>query len=155
MPDICLGTSLFLWYDFEYRKVCKINAYVLQTLLSKLFWLAVKEIITNQKPLDMKKLQAFRLLFATTQIITCKVFKLFDHSNITLIMSFKVLPSVSILLQDSFFFNCCFMFNTYFEWIEQILRCNNVVLSVLHLKSPTRIFKVKFNVILRYDGQRK
>ena len=103
MPYICLGTSLFLWYDFEYRKVCKINAYVLQTLLSKLFWLAVKEIITNQKPLDMKKLQAFRLLFATTQIITCKVFKLFDHSNITLIMSFKMLPSVSILLQDSFF----------------------------------------------------
>ena len=103
MPDICLRTSLFLWYDFEYRKVCKINAYVLQTLLSKLFWLAVKEIITNQKPLDMKKLQAFRLLFATTQIITCKVFKLFDHSNITLIMSFKMLPSVSILLQDSFF----------------------------------------------------
>ena len=32
--------------------------------------------------------------------------------------------------------------------------CVAILLSVLHLKSPTGIFKVKFNVILGYDGQK-
>ena len=38
--------------------------------------------------------------------------------------------------------------------MEKKFMCVAILLSVLHLKSPTGIFKVKFNVILGYDGQK-